>query len=166
MKSDTMLNYKNEIIEFTWCPWCAYAKHEFSLPCGLVYENDNFTVSQDREFPIIGFFIISPKKHIEKLNELSEQERNEMFSIINTVIKIEKDNNICKDFNVIFYEKDKIHFHVRIMPRHERMSKICNNITQNIGLIFDYAKKNFRTEYTYKEIKKAVNITKKNLNIN
>ena len=129
----------------------------------MVYENDNFTVSQDREFPIIGFFVISPKKHIEKLNELSEQERNEMFSIINTVIKIEKDNNICKDFNVIFYEKDKIHFHVRIMPRHERMSKICNNITQNIGLIFDYAKKNFRNENIYNKINEAVIITREQL---
>ena len=163
MKSNTILNYKNEIIEFIWCPWCAYAKHEFSLPCGLVYENDNFTVSQDRELPIVGFFVISPKKHVEKLNELSEQERNETFSIINTVIKIEKDNNICKDFNVIFYEKDKIHFHVRIMPRHERMSKICNNITQNIGLIFDYAKKNFRTENIYNKINEAVKITREQL---
>jgi diadenosine tetraphosphate (Ap4A) HIT family hydrolase len=126
----------------------------------LVYENDNFTLSQDRELPIVGFFVISPRKHIEKLNELSEQERNEMFSIINTVIKIEKDNNICKDFNVIFYEKDKIHFHVRIMPRHERMSKICNNITQNIGLIFDYAKKNFRTENIYNKINETVKITR------
>ena len=129
----------------------------------MVYENDKFIVSQDRELPIVGFFVISPKKHIEKLNELSEQERNEMFSIINTVIKIEKDNNICKDFNVIFYEKDKIHFHVRIMPRHERMSKICNNSTQNIGLIFDYAKKNFRTENIYNKINEAVKITREQL---
>ena len=161
-----MLNYKNEIIEFRWCPWCAYTKHEFSLPCGLVYENDNFTLSQDREVPIVGFFVISPRKHIEKLNELSEQERNEMFSIINTVTKIEKDNNICKDFNIIFYEKDKIHFHVRIMPRHERMSRICNNITQNIGLIFDYAKKNFRTENIYNKINEAVKITRGNFEVN
>ena len=45
----------------------------------MIYENDNFTLSQDRELPIIGFFVISPKKHIENFNELSSEERNEMF---------------------------------------------------------------------------------------
>ena len=101
-----MLNYKNEIIKFFGCPWCAYAKHEFNLPCGIIYENNNFILSQDRELPIVGFFIISPKKHIENLNELSTQERNEMFLIINNVIKISKENNICDNYNVIFEEKE------------------------------------------------------------
>lgn len=160
MVNNSILNYKNEIIKFTGCPWCAYAKHEFSLPCGIIYENENFILSQDRELPIIGFFIISPKKHFECLNDLSTEERNEMFWIINKTIKILKKNNICDEFNVIFEEKEKRHFHVWIMPRHERMSKICNNITQNIGLIFDYAKKNFRTEDIYNKINEAVDIIK------
>jgi hypothetical protein len=51
------------------------------------------------------------------------------------------------------------------MPRHERMLKICNNITQNIGLIFDYAKKNFRNEDIYSKIGKAVSITREQLKI-
>lgn len=160
-----MLSYRNEIIKYSWCPWCAYAKHEFSLPCGMIYENDNFTLSQDRELPIIGFFVLSPKKHIERLNELSEEERNEMFWMINNVIKTEKENNICDNFNVIFEEKPKRHFHIWIMPRHERMSKVCNSITCNIGLIFDYAKKNFRNEDIYNKIDEAVNIIKKQFKI-
>lgn len=45
----------------------------------MIYENDNFTLSQDRELPIVGFLIISPKKHVETLNELSVKEINEMF---------------------------------------------------------------------------------------
>ena len=71
-----------------------------------------------------------------------------------------KDNNICEEFNVIFEEKKKVHFHVRIMPRHKRMMKICNSITKNIGLIFDYAKENFRNKDTYDKINEAVNIIK------
>ena len=160
-----MLNYKNDTIEFTWCPWCAYAKHEFSLPCGMIYENNSFTLSQDRELPIIGFFVIAPKRHIETLNELLAEERNEMFWIINEVIKISKENNICDKFNIIFEEREKKHFHVRIMPRHERMSKICSDITENIGIIFDYAKKNFRNENIYNQIEKAVDIIKNQLTI-
>ena len=159
-----MLNYKNETIKFTWCPWCAYAKHEFNLPCGMIYENNNFTLSQDRELPIVGFFVISPKKHIENLNELSTQERNEMFWIINNVIKISKENNICDNYNVVFEEKEKRHFHVWIMPRHERMYKICKSITCNMGTIFDHAKNNFRDENTYNKIDKSVEIIRKQLN--
>lgn len=165
MGDSSILNYQNETIKFTWCPWCAYAKHEFSLPCGIIYENENFILSQDRELPIVGFFIISPKKHIENLNELSTEERNEMFWIINKTIKILKENNVCNEFNVIFEEKQKKHFHVWIMPRHERMQKICNNITQNIGLIFDYAKKNFRNENTLNKIDETVNSTREQLRI-
>ena len=131
----------------------------------MIYENDNFTVSQDRELPIIGFFVVSPKKHIETINQLSTEERNEMMSIINNIIKISKENNICNEFNVIFYEKQKIHFHVRIMPRHEWMYKICNDLTYNMGTIFNYAKKNFRNENIYNQIEEAVDIIRKQLTI-
>ena len=35
-----MKNYKNEEIVFNGCPGCAYANHEFTLPCGMAYENE------------------------------------------------------------------------------------------------------------------------------
>lgn len=76
-----------------------------------------------------------------------------------------KENNICDEFNVIFEEKKKVHFHVRIMPRHKWMMKICNSITKNIGLIFDYAKENFRNKDTYNKIEKTVNIIRDQLKI-
>ena len=44
-----MKNYANEMITFNGCPGCAYANHEFSLPCGMAYENDKWTLSQDWE---------------------------------------------------------------------------------------------------------------------
>lgn len=34
-----MINYCNEKINFNGCPACAYANHEFDLPCGMAYEN-------------------------------------------------------------------------------------------------------------------------------
>jgi len=61
------MNYQNEEIKFNGCPACAYARHEFSLPCGMAYENDKFTLSQDWELPIQGFLVVSPKKCIESL---------------------------------------------------------------------------------------------------
>ena len=47
-----MINYANQEVHVTGCPGCAYARHEFELPCGMAFENDRFTLSQDWELPI------------------------------------------------------------------------------------------------------------------
>ena len=117
-------------------------------------------MSQDWELPIKGFFIVSPKRHIEKLCELTETEINEMFQIINKTINILRKNGICERFDYILEEKNNMHLHVWILPRYDWMSKIGEDIIDNIGLIFDYAKKNFRNSETYIEIDRITEIVK------
>ena len=157
-----MINYTNEVINFSGCPGCAYAKHEFELPCGMAYENENFTLSQDWELPIEGFLIVSPKRHIEKLCELTDIERNEMFDIVNKTIKILRENGVCDRFEIIFEEKENRHLHVWIMPRHKWMSELVDDIIDNIGTILEYAKNNFRSEDVYEKINKITKIVKDN----
>ena len=157
-----MINYANEEINFSSCPGCAYAKHEFELPCDMAYENENFTLSQDWELPIEGFLIVSPKRHIEKLCELTDIERNEMLDIVNKTIKILRENSICDRFEIIFEEKENRHLHVWIMPRHKWMSELVDDIIDNIGTILEYAKNNFRSEDVYEKINKITNIVKDN----
>ena len=125
-----MINYANEKIEFNGCPGCAYAKHEFELPCGMAYENENFVLSQDWELPIPGFFIVSPKRCIDKFEELSTE------------------------------EKENIHFHVWIMPRYQWMNKLVEGITPNIGQIYEYAINTMKTEENYKKINEITNLVK------
>ena len=86
-RSDYMINYANEKIEFNGCPGCAYAKHEFELPCGMEYENENFVLSQDWELPIPGFFIVSPKRCIDRFEELSTEENIKKISEITNLVK-------------------------------------------------------------------------------
>ncbi len=157
-----MKNYVNEEIKFNGCPGCAYANHEFSLPCGMAYENEEFTLSQDWEFPIEGFFIVSIKRHVERIVDLTEHERNEMFGLAVKTMEILKKNNICEQFEVIFYEKDDTHLHAWVMPRHEWMSDLVGNITGNIGTILAYAKKNFSNQEVYDRIASITEIVKKN----
>ena len=159
-----MKNYENESIIFKTCPGCEYAKHEFELPCGMAYENNNFTLSQDWETPIEGFLIVSPKRHIERLSELSKEERNEMFDIVNTSIKILRDNNICDEFEIIFEEKENRHLHVWIMPRYKWMKELVDDIIDNIGIILEYAKTNFRNDNVYKNIEKITKLVNEKWN--
>ena len=126
-----MISYENKEIEIKGCPGCAYAKHQFDLPCGIAYENERFILSQDWEVPILGFFIVSPKKHIEKLEELTKNERDEMFDIVDKTIKTLRENNIC------------------------------DRIIKNIGTTLDYARKNFRTRDVYEQINQITKIVKK-----
>lgn len=157
-----MISYENKEIEIKGCPGCAYAKHQFDVPCGIAYENERFILSQDWEVPILGFFIVSPKKHIEKLEELTKNERDEMFDIVDKTIKILRENNICDRFDIIFEEREDKHSHVWIIPRYAWMNEICDRIIKNIGTILDYAKKNFRTRDVYEQISQITKIVKKN----
>ena len=150
-----MKNYADPDITFTGCPACAYAKHEFELPCGMAFENDRFTLSQDWEIPIEGFLIISPKRHVELFTDLEEDERNEMFSIIDKTMRVLRDNNVCEKFNVILYEGANTHLHVWIFPRHKWMRELAPKITENIGKIVEYAQENFRTQEALDRIKEV-----------
>ncbi len=157
-----MINYANEEVKFTGCPGCAYGKHEFKLPCGMAYENDNFTLSQDWELPIEGFLVVSPKRCVEKFSDLTEPERIEIFEITHKAIEIMRENNICDRFNIVFEEKENRHFHIWIMPRHKWMSDLVGDIIDHIGEIFEYAKENFRNEKTYNNIQEITNIVRNN----
>jgi len=157
-----MINYANETVKFDGCPGCAYANHEFVLPCGMAFENDKFTLSQDWELPIQGFFVVSPKRCVANFDDLTPEERIEIFEIVNKTINILKDNDVCDAFNVVFEEKAGRHFHVWIMPRHKWMQDLVGDIIDHIGQIFEYAKNNLRTTENLEKIKEITAIVKKN----
>lgn len=158
-----MISYANEKIKFEGCPGCAYGKHEFVLPCGMAYENERFTLSQDWELPIEGFLVVSPKRCVEKFADLTEKERIEAFDITYKAINILRDNKICDRFNIIFEEKENRHFHIWIMPRHKWMEELVEDIIDHVGTIFNYAKENFRNEETYQHIQKITNLVKEKM---
>lgn len=156
-----MINYALEEVVYEGCPSCCFARGEFVLPCGMAYENERFTLSQDWELPIEGFMVVTPKRCVEKFSELSSDEQHEMFDIVDKTVKILRENNICERFNVLFEEKEKRHLHVWIMPRHEWMEQF-GSITKHIDEIFKYAKDNLRSEEVYNRISEISEIVRSN----
>ena len=155
-----MITYNNRTITNNGCPGCAYARHEFYLDCGMAYENERFTLSQDFELPIPGFLIVALKRHIEMLSELTDEERNEMFFISDQAVRIMRANHICERFDYIFEEKESRHLHVWILPRYDWMTERADDILANLESIFEYALLNFRNEDTYREIKRITDIVR------
>ena len=67
---------------------------------------------------------------------------------------------MCDRFEIIFEEKEDRHLHVWIMPRHEWMIELVDDIIDNIGTILEYAKNNFRSEDVYNRIQNITDIVK------
>ena len=83
-----------------------------------------------------------------------------MFSIVNETVKILRENKICFRFDYIFEEKENRHLHVWILPRYDWMNEVADDIIDEIGVIFEYAKANFRDIKNYEEIKQITDIVK------
>ncbi len=157
-----MKNYVNEEIELNGCPGCAYVNHEFELPCGMAYENERFILSQDWEIPIEGFFIVSIKRHVERITELTEDERNELFNIAVKTIDILKSNSVCDEFDIILEDKNDNHLHLWILPIYDWMSNLAGKDMNNIGTVIEYAKDNFSNEEVYKKINSITKLVREN----
>ena len=75
-----------------------------------------------------------------------------MFNIADKTIKILKLLDVCDEFNLILEEKKNRHLHLWIMPRHQIFKDLFGDITDNIGKIFDYAIKNWKTQDNIQKI--------------
>lgn len=135
------------------CPACAYARHEFSLPCGMAYEDDMCTVSQDWQLPISGMMIVAPIRHVKLFEEMTKEERVYLFEVVNNVISILRKAGVSKDFNVIFEEKKSIHFHIWILPR-DGFKEIGIDPTKDIRKLQQYALANLNTKDNLEKIAK------------
>lgn len=147
-----MIDYANNKIIIDGCYSCAFSEHKFSLPCGMVYENENFTISQDWELPIVGFMIVCPKRHIESFSELSADETNELFNAVRQTVIYLKELEVCSEFDVVVSEKQGKHFHIWISPKHKWEIDLFKSPTKHFDELFDYAKKNLKTPDNLKEI--------------
>ena len=87
----------------------------------------------------------------------------ELFELIDKTIQILTNNQIASTFVVTFEERENIHFHACILPRHNWMQQITNHIADNFTQIIDYAKQTFISQQDYEEIKHASDIVGINL---
>ena len=148
----TILDYAGNVLErVTDCPACDYINGEFSLPCGIAYRDDICMVSQDWELPVKGMFIVSPIRCVSYLEQLTDDERNCIFGIVNRVAVFLRNSKVAKEFNILFSEKAREHFHIWILPR-DGWLDLGIDPTKDIRQLKKYALDNMRTEENLKAI--------------
>ena len=162
-------SFDGTIIEMDDCMGCAKAENmtNKNINQGEIIKTKNFDISQDFELPINGFIVIGSLRHVESINEMTCQEKQELITLIDVLLSALKKLNVCQQYNVIWEEKDSCHFHVWLMPRHSYLLEATGrNITKAIGDVFEFAKNNLRTEENISEIYNTIAKLKVELNSN
>jgi len=112
----------------------------------------NFSVCQDWEVPIPGFFIISSKRKIRSISELTNEEAIEFINLLRKVRKGMEEVLRIKDVYLFQNEDTSHNFHLWIFPRYDWMEMFGRKI-QSVRLIINYAKENMLNEDVFKQVK-------------
>lgn len=143
------------------CLGCELIKQP-SINSGLVFETENFTISQDFELPILGMLIISSKRHINSFTEFTQTEKNECMELVSKTLKILKENSICQTYSIV--QEEKSHFHIWLLPNHSYMLKNFGNPVKNISKIFQDSLENLKTKENIDKIYNSLNLIKSKFN--
>lgn len=130
------------------------------FPNEIIISTDFFTVGQDWEIPIPGFFVIASLRNIKSIDEFTDEEAQEF---INLVRKIRTGmREVLQIQDVYFFQnEDTEHgFHLWIFPRYEWMDKFGRKI-QSVRPIMNYAKEKMLDDEVFQQVKEAVEKMKK-----
>lgn len=111
------------------------------FPDEKIIETKYFDVHQDWEVPIPGFFILSPKRTIKRIDELTEAEATEYIFL---VISLRKGMREVLNIDEVYFfqNEDTTHnYHLWIFPRLDWMEKFGRKI-ESVRPIINYAVEN------------------------
>jgi diadenosine tetraphosphate (Ap4A) HIT family hydrolase len=124
------------------------------FPNEVILETKHFTIAQDWEVPIVGFYVLSSKRKVTSILEFNDDEAFEYGHLIRKVRQAM--NDVLGITNVYFFQnEDSQHgFHLWIFPRHIWMARFGLKI-QSVRPIMDYAQENMATDEVIQEVKGA-----------
>lgn len=125
------------------------------FPNEVILETELFRVAQDWEVPIPGFFIVSAKRGIRSIIDLTDKEAEEFIKVVRHVRQAMKDTLNIKEVYLFQNEDSKHGFHLWMFPRHDWMETFGRKI-ESVKTIMAYAEENMNNENAINEVKKAV----------
>jgi len=152
-KKITDIKGRSKIIS---CIACALEKGEVENT-GLIAETENFTAEQDYEIPIPGFFILRSKKHIQSIDEFTEQEQSEFIKFLCRLrLCMRKSINIEHIYIIQEEDTNNSHFHVWLFPRYNWMEEKFGKKIESVKPIMEYARENLKTKDNLKVVDTTV----------
>ncbi|MCL5410898.1 MAG: hypothetical protein M1324_03540 [Patescibacteria group bacterium] len=150
------------------CLSCSINSGEYKVPCGLICSTEYFGVNQDCEIPIPGFIIVSSKRHIQRIDEFTEDERKDFIDLIVKVRRGMREVLDIEQVDIIVAElpdrKGEDHFHIWFYPvTKESIEKFGTGI-KAVKPMMNYAKENLKTPENIKKIEECAEILKTYMN--
>lgn len=138
------------------CLACSMTNGDATPPGGIIKKTENFILQQDLETPIKGFMVITSKKHIKSITQLTKDQSLELFELCYDTRQALLSLQDCIECTLIQEERSS-HFHIWIFPRYEWMNDLFENSISSIRPIMKYAKENLKTQINIDEIMFIVN---------
>ena len=104
---------------------CVFCKCSIRRDDYIVYEGKTCFVMLNRYPYVNGHLMIIPERHLDDITELTEEERREIFALLDTSVKVLKDAMSPNGFNVGMNLGKAAgagiaeHVHVHVIPRWE-----------------------------------------------
>lgn len=99
------------------CLECALKNKAVISPGGMIYENEYIIIHPHLFVKLKGFIVISPKRHVSRMSDLTEEE---MYSVGQAIAYIKlclKLNQIADDVNVQYIEEDGKHLEIWVVAK-------------------------------------------------
>jgi diadenosine tetraphosphate (Ap4A) HIT family hydrolase len=137
------------------CLGCAYESNKTDFSRHIIIETEHFTVGQDFDVPILGFFIISTRKHILSIADFSKEERKEFIELVCRTRKGMRDILGIREVCLFQNEGSAHHFHLWMLPRYDWMAQFGRG-TKSLKPILEHAKQKMKTKDNLEKIDEAV----------
>lgn len=155
------MDQKREIVDIKGnkkqigCLGCAIQKGEVESP-GLIASSEYFSAHQDYEIPIPGFVILASKRHLQSIDEFTNEERSDFIEFLCRLRKTMRQALHIQVVYLIQEEDTSHHFHVWMFPRYDWMTKKFGKKIQSVRPIMEYARKNLKTEENLEKVNGAI----------
>ncbi len=156
MHKDKNNQINNRIID---CISCALMGGEIETIGGTIASTEYFSAQQDYSVPIIGFIIISSKRHIQSIDEFTCDERKDFIEFL---YKVRKSMREALDVETVYIiqEEDTSHFHIWLFPNYVWMKQFGKKI-KSVDPIMQWAKGNLWTKENLQKVQEATESVRK-----
>jgi diadenosine tetraphosphate (Ap4A) HIT family hydrolase len=105
------------------CLSCAIEKGGVARHGGSIASTAHFDAHQDWEIPIPGFVIVASRRHLQSIDEFTDEERGDFIEFLCMVRRAMREALDIQTAYLIQEEDTSDHFHVWMFPRYEWMAE-------------------------------------------